>query len=126
MVIKHKMRAEQQFVNECHHEHQVRRVAGLYDVDAASALDAERKIELAGESDEIFPHEANGRTCFAQGVTVDANVGNDLVGLVVTFALRTNNRNGVPSFLQSQRFLPNPPIEGDRKIFNQDENVTAV
>jgi len=59
-------------------------------------------------------------------VTVDVDVGNDLVGLVVSLALGTNNRNGVSGFLKSQCFLPNPAIEGDRKIFNQDENVTAV
>jgi hypothetical protein len=44
----------------------------------------------------------------------------------IILCARANDVYLEPFSIKSQRFLPNPPVEWDRKILDKDENTAAI
>ncbi|MDQ0559941.1 hypothetical protein QO004_001723 [Rhizobium mesoamericanum] len=123
VMVEYKARAEHHFMDECHEEHQIRRVARLNGINRLAPPNAEGKIDLMKQCKAILPQVSGRARGLAECMPVYVDPLEDLIAFLVPFSLRAYHGHFVSGLMQRFGFLPYPTIERDRQILDQDQNM---
>ncbi len=122
MVVEDELLAEQ-LVESADQEEEVRRVAGVNDVEASSQQHSPREHEGREQGFAVFAHVADrGRGLGRRPIAVDVNALDDFVARIVARRARTDHGDRVAGRSKRERLLPNAAIEWDRQVLDEDQN----
>ncbi len=103
-------------------EDQVRRIACLDDREAALAIDLDQQARLMKQRGRIFAQIGGRPAPFGrQRMPVDRDVVDDFERRRELGVRRADHRDAPPRAGQRGRLLPDPPVERDRKVFDDDD-----
>src|SRR5688572_10140218 len=125
VVVEHELLAEQleQVADE---EKEIRRVAGVDDVEAFAKKNFQAEEQGPGQRREVFDRIAERAFGFGrQRVAPDVDAVDRLVLLFVALTGGADDRHRIAGVAQRGRFLPHPPVERARQVLHQDENSTS-
>ncbi len=121
MVIEQEFLAEQ-LEKRADQEEKIRRIAGVNDVETLPPAHVQRERERANERDGILDRVAGDGRCFEQAIAVDIDAVDGFDLALVALAGRRDDGNAVAGIAQGRGFLPDPPVERDRQVFDQDQH----
>lgn len=100
----------------------------MNDIEAAVAAPGlQRACQLAHQSAGIFEEETRGGPCLAADpVAEDVDAIDHFLRLRVPSHSRADDRDIMTGITQGAGLLPNPPVEGDREVFHDDEHSGAL
>src|SRR5689334_13327707 len=123
MMVKNIFHAEDP-EEPCNEEYQVGRVTPLDDMKSFFEKDLPAQEKLPEQRGEIFTQITQRTFCLQwQRMTVDMNAIDAFIFFSVPFHLRANDRHFCTVFFQGVCFLPYSSVEGQRKIFHDDQYV---
>src|ERR1700722_17014814 len=106
---------------------EVWRIAGLDDRKASFTVDLEQEPEFVEQRSRIFAEISKRAPPLSrQGMAVDRNGVDDLERLRKIGVGRTNHGDDPSGAMEGLSLLPNPSIEGDRQVFNDDYAGTGL
>ena len=106
---------------------QVWRIAGLDDRKAALAVNLEQEAEFMEQRGRIFAEVSKRAAPLGrQGMPVDRDVVDDLERLRKVGVGRADHRHCPAGAMEGLSLLPNPSIEGDRQVFNDDDTGAGL
>ena len=106
---------------------QVGRIAGLDDRKAAFAVNLEQEPEFMKQRGRIFAEVSKRAAPLGrQRMPVDRNVVDDLEALRKVGVGRADHRHRPAGAMEGLSLLPNPSIEGDRQIFDDDDTGAGL
>jgi hypothetical protein len=106
---------------------EVGRIAGLDDRKPAFAVNLEEKVEFMEQRRCIFAKVSHRAPPLRrQRMPVNRNVVDDLEALRKVDVERADHRHRPAGAMEGLRLLPNPSIEGDRQIFNDNDTGAGL
>ena len=119
--------AAEPFERQRHQEDQVGRVAGVDRIETAPERDLQRQPHLVEQRRCIFDEVTLGAVRLQwQRVTMDIDAVQPLEPRLVPLADRADDRDLIASRYQRVGFLPHPPVERQRQVFDDDEDAAGL
>ena len=122
-MVEYEALAGENLEEQADQEDEIGRIAGVDHVEAVAAPDPQREQKFPEQCDGIFDEIGGGSSCFdRQGVAVDRYAVNDLMRLRIIWALGANHRYRMAGIAQSRRFRPDPAVERNRQVFDNNQH----
>jgi hypothetical protein len=106
-----------------HQEQEIRRIASMDYFETVTSLYPVGEPKLRPEGTSVFPQVADRAADFRRQIMpIDVNAFDLLIVDFISFSSRTNDSDVVPVPRERRCLHPDPTIERNRKIFNNDQN----
>src|SRR5207245_5777038 len=123
MLIKQKFLTKEELIKNRDQKDQVRWIARMKNIESMPVRHLQGENEFPKKGDSIFEKISHGARAFhTPWMAVDVHTVYLLVCLVISPSFRTNDRNGVTSLMQHCGLLPDPAIDRDRQVLDDDKD----
>src|SRR5215472_4956077 len=106
-------------------ENGVRRIAALYDLKTAAQIDPPRVKEFPEKGGAVLPDITESAIAFFRHwMPIDVDSFQKFVSFAIVLPSGTQNRDLVTVVPQRRSFLPDPRIERDGQVFDDNQNLS--